>query len=585
MDFNGIQIEEISSVGPEQEEVRCIDSSVCSANQYCSNGYCKDEDPSQKPGPSVGECEESLPDPEEDSDCDNMPEVGGCDEAGCGERVGEEPTPCEEKEEEEEEEDEDDDSFKKCSPFADEYFKSYGKYPTGYGPGYVCGECEDCEYTNDYFCEPHDSFTFDVDCNCLEKDYCLNKYGPCYKCGGDGECYFECDGCQVECMEYFECPCDKSKKKFKATGYYSPCRPTTAYGPGGTCWSSVADKVKAFCTETFGDDCDSCVDDCEGATQQGTYEYNCAGTPPEKTCTPNGYMEVPDQPTVAFATICTKNPDCRCDGDPSSSNYRPCGLCEVCDGNGDCVTDPECNGYFGEGQRASSRYWEMRATTVLEDNPALGSDIHRNYYTNQSLVRYTGDAYFVQCEFSMSASIEVTEGVKSLSFRFPEPDVVRGFLIWDADAYIFRRIKSGGPGSGTPMYRRNAANFSGQQYLYRVRVRITEPILGPGSMKVYDTSPGTASYRQVRRAREHAGQYFNGFLIYPRKYPCPGYFEQDISEIGTEYNEGAEQGGANIPEEYRGFRYPVGTWGRNWTGIGPDGKPSSHPQQNAPDWW
>ena len=572
MDFNGLQIEEVS---PESLAVRCVDSSVCSANQYCDGGYCKEKDPTGDAGPSVGECEESLPDPEEDSDCDTPPETGGCNEAGCGEPVGEEPTPCEEKEEEEEEEkeeeEEEEEEFKRCSPFADEYYKTYGKYPRGYSASYVCGECEDCEYSNDYFCEPHDSFTFDVNCNCLEKNYCLNKYGPCYQCGGDGECYFECEGCQVECMEFFQCPCDKSKKKFKAVGYYSPCRPTTAYGPGGTCWSAIKDKVEAFCTETFGDDCETCKENCEGATQQGVREYNCEGTPPEKTCAPNGYMEVPDQPPVAFATICDKDSACGCNGDPSSSSYKPCGFCEVCDENGDCVRDPECSGYFGEAQRSSNYYWAFTE----------GGEIRRNSYSPITLVRYTEDAYITDFNYTITAENKPGQYASWVDFR-TDGTARRGSLVWDAGAYIFKRIKPGGPGRGAYMYERNAENFSGQQFLYRIRMRITEPLLGVD--RVISNGSELAMYEEQRNAMEDACIYINGFCSSPRAYPCPGYFLEDMDEIGREYNSEADQGAAFTPEKYRGYNYPPGGTGRNWSGIGPDGEPSAHPSQNVPSW-
>ena len=329
-------------------EVECKGTYECHSGSYCNNGKCV-----RQPGADDGS---AGPNP---GSCDLPPVIilpcgeagGGCDEPGCGKAgstVNGEKSSCEEVEE-----DPDDGFFVACDPYADEYYKAYGTLPNG-GVGYselnICGECETCEYTIDFFCEPIDEFDFDASCKCLGgSDYCKKQNGNCQECDEEaGDCYKKCEGCVVECEEFFVCPCDKNRTQYKAIGQYAACRRAVSYGPGGTCWQTVANKVESFCEKRY--PCGSkapCYNNCR--TLQSTSGSPCNGFDKEgQRCNDRGTIRNEATGVVIYlAEVCDYDGRfCGCNADPGSPNYIECSLCLQCNKTtGECDDLGKCPGY------------------------------------------------------------------------------------------------------------------------------------------------------------------------------------------------------------------------------------------------
>lgn len=137
----------------------------------------------------------------------------------------------------------------------------------------------------------------------------------------------------------------------------------------------------------------------------------------------------------------------------------------------------------------------------------------------------------------------------------------------------------------TPIDRRVVSNFVDQQFLYRVQVRVTEPLYKPG--KVWGTCDegGSITLTHQTFAWPDAIECFGNFCASPRAYPVPCYYEDELEYVGlyhadNVYENGGdrvgvgEQFGMFVPQEFQGYRYPPGGHGRDWYGIGPDGEPS-----------
>lgn len=356
---------------PSISKVECRDTLDCPSGSYCSNGECvrltSADDGTA--GPNPGACE--LP-PVIIEPCGET--NGGCDEAGCGKAgssINGEKSNCEEAEEEQEEKPS---YFVACDPYADEYYKTYGELPNG-GVGYselnVCGECETCEYTVDYFCEPIDEFDFDASCKCLGgSDYCKRQGGNCQECDEEsGDCYKKCQGCVVECQEFFTCPCDKLKTRYRATGEYEACRESVAYGPGGTCWQTVASRVRQFCEANHpcGSE-DPCYTNCR--TLKSTTGSPCDGFNTEgQVCRDRGFIKNEGtQETTYLAEVCDYDGEnCGCNADPSSLNYVECSLCLECNkSTGECDNNGKCPGYIevSGAQIVPTFRYELNSTSL-----------------------------------------------------------------------------------------------------------------------------------------------------------------------------------------------------------------------------
>jgi hypothetical protein len=294
-------------------------------NKKSSDNKCNDS----RPGP--GDCLESECGPGSPKCC--RQNANGSVECYCGECKNVEPNT--------------------CSVYCDDYYKTFGIIAAGcnkpdnqkaYCGGNICSECETC--TPDFFggpaqCKPFELGDIGAPCHCVgcEKpcEYCNKDYeSPTF-----GNCYFDGNNCQVCCSQSNpQCTCGPLTE---LGGSVSTCAPYY----GKACPSVLRDKINALCEQKCATEPDPCAPECTTKTYEidavdlPTFEPDPC--PAKSTCTNAGSMTV-GSTSIVFEKICNfenvpescKETDCNCNND--------CPSCEICNAQGKCEDDPNCQG-------------------------------------------------------------------------------------------------------------------------------------------------------------------------------------------------------------------------------------------------
>ena len=250
-----------------------------------------------------------------------------------------------------------------CSRFCTDYSAANGEPAPGCGGGNTCSECETCRE------DPETGID-----KCLPRNggpcYCPNSScsGKCATCTEQGTCEDDCANCQTCYTTFKDCDCGTVKK----TCCYSACDQTKGYTE---CRESID------CGELCGDPPggggggDPCAGNCYTVTTCTPDEP--PPCPPRSSCTGAGSISSGGQ-TCTLTTICDKSNvpddcgfcDCNCEND--------CPDCYICNAEGKCVPDPECNKYYS-GVVVFLYQTSSANQTGADGTPCFRSDISQDY--------------------------------------------------------------------------------------------------------------------------------------------------------------------------------------------------------------
>jgi hypothetical protein len=339
----------------------CISNKQCPTGYACIDGKCvkiytrdnttwgtcgdeRLDFPCKERGPkTTNECSTSRPGPGDcqDSDCGSGPKccrqnADGSVSCYCGS--------CEDVE------------SGVCSVYCDTTFKLFGTVSAGCSKsggvgvcgGNICTECSECEV--DVFggapkCQKYEQGNPSAPCWCNE---CNN---PCERCQTDpsasnfNNCVFDATNCNTCCsVTNPECECGSL---LALGGTISACTPYL----GRPCMDVLYEKIGALCAEKCEKEPDPCAATgsdkycvngsapIDPATNpEGPAGYTC---PSGQVCEYTGFLEGGGKTCYLFKTWTLDEIPSKCVETGCNCN-NDCGDCKICNGNGECESDPAC---------------------------------------------------------------------------------------------------------------------------------------------------------------------------------------------------------------------------------------------------